>query len=478
MNEKKPFRLLAISSLMALIVSACSASGDSEATTTSGEGTDTTVATGGNTEPIVFWTAEDNAERVAAMEQIAARFTASSGIEVEVVAIAEDQLAAQTTAAAAADDLPDLFGAISLGFAHSLAADGLSDGQAAAEVVDSLGRDTFSTEALNLMSVGGQLIAVPSDGWMQLLLYRTDLFEAAGLDVPDTYDAIMTGATTLNEGSMAGIVAATGPADSFTQQTFEYFALGNNCQVVDDAGDVTIDSPECVETFQFYTDLIQQGSVAGIQDADTTRAAYFAGEAAMMVWSSFILDELAGLRNDALPTCPECVDDPSFLVDNTGFVTAVSGPSGEPSLFGEMVAFSIVEGGNEDAAKQFVEFMMSDGYVDWLALAPEGKFPTRLGTASNPTEYADAWQNLTTGVDTKAQLSELFDGEVLEALTAGVLSMDRWGFPQGQGRIVGPLLVELPIPNALGLALDGTLDPAGSVAEAEALIEEIVKSLE
>ena len=38
----------------------------------------------------------------------------------------------------------------------------------------------------------------------------------------------------------------------------------------------------------------------------------------MIVWSSFILDEMGGLRSDALPTCPECEDNPSFLVENSG----------------------------------------------------------------------------------------------------------------------------------------------------------------
>ena len=38
---------------------------------------------------------------------------------------------------------------------------------------------------------------------------------------------------------------------------------------------------------------------------DTTRATYFAGKAAMLIWSSYLLDELAGLRDDALPTCDE-----------------------------------------------------------------------------------------------------------------------------------------------------------------------------
>ena len=46
----------------------------------------------------------------------------------------------------------------------------------------------------------------------------------------------------------------------------------------------------------------------------------------MVIWSSFILDEMAGLRNDALPTCPECEDDPAFLAKNSGVVTAHPGP--------------------------------------------------------------------------------------------------------------------------------------------------------
>ena len=65
----------------------------------------------------------------------------------------------------------------------------------------------------------------------------------------------------------------------------------------------------------------------GGQDADTTRAAYFAGKAGMIVWSSFLLDELAGLRNDALPTCGECRDDKTFLAQNSGVVTAIKGPA-------------------------------------------------------------------------------------------------------------------------------------------------------
>ena len=105
---------------------------------------------------------------------------------------------------------------------------------------------------------------------------------------------------------------STDPADVFTQQTFEFLALGDGCHLIKD-GEVALDSPACVDAIATYAEQILEYSPGTVQDVDTTRATYFAGEAAMMIWSPFILDELAGLRNDALPTCDECADDPLFL---------------------------------------------------------------------------------------------------------------------------------------------------------------------
>ena len=430
--------------------------------------------------PITFWTAEDNAERVKAMQAIVTKFTAASGTEVKLVAIAEDQLVGQVTSAAAAGTLPDVFGAISLGTTHTLAGAGIIDADAAGRVINALGNGTFAKAALTLVTEDGKPVAVPSDSWAQLLAYRKDLFQQNGLATPDTFDAITAAAAKLNGNGRAGIVASTGAADSFTQQTFEYFAVANGCQAVDASGKVTLTSPACADTFKFYTDLIKKGSHSGGQDADTTRADYFSGKAGMIVWSSFLLDELAGLRNDALPTCSECRGDPTFLAKNSGIVTAIKGPDASaPADFGELVSFAITKGGpHEAAAEQFVQYMMSDGYVDWLALAPEGKFPTRLGTADDPQKYATAWGSLQTGVDKKAPLSDFYPKETLDQLTKSTDTMQRWGFSQGQGKIVGPLLTELPIPKALAAGLEGSADPAAIAQQAQSAVEEIVKGLQ
>ena len=80
----------------------------------------------------------------------------------------------------------------------------------------------------------------------------------------------------------------------------------------------------------------------GAQDVDTTRASYFAGKAAMFIWSTFVLDEMAGLRNDAKPNCPQCGADPAYLAKNTGVVTTIQGPDGDgPAVFGEITSWTV-----------------------------------------------------------------------------------------------------------------------------------------
>ena len=432
----------------------------------------------GAAETITMWTLEDVQERIDATKKIAADYSAKTGNKVDVVAVAEDQFPQLITSAAAADNLPDVIAALGLSSVQDLAAKELLDPAASKEVVDKLGTGTFSERALKLtQDTKGNQLAVPSDGWAQLLLYRKDWFDQAGLSAPTTYDELMKAAAAMKTADHAGITLATAPADSFTQQTFEHLALANGCQLVDDAGNITLTSPNCVQTFQTVSDLAKKYGPAGNQDVDSTRAAYFAGKAAMTVWSSFILDEMAGLRKDALPTCKECRSDKQYLAKNTGIVSALKGPMGGPAQYGEITSFAITDGA-ADATKDFVQYMMNDAYLDWLALAPEGKVPVRKGTADDPTKFTNGWANLEAGVDSKAKLSSIYSPEVLKELTNSPDTFQRWGIEQGKGALAGAMLAELPVPKALSAELNGKVDAAGAAAQAQKDVEEINKGLE
>lgn len=465
-------RLVAGLAVGALLTFAgCSGGGGGDAGGGSGGGS------GGDANALTVWTTEDQADRVAAQQKILDAWGAKSGATVKLVAVGEDQLTTVLTSAAAANDLPDAIAALGLNGVNQLATDDLLDPDAATAIVDGLGKDTFTPRALELTSAKGKQLAVPSDGWAQLLFYRTDLFKKAGLAAPKTYADIQRAATALNKGKTAGIVAGTAPADSFTQQTFEWAALANGCQLVDGGGAVTLNSPPCQQAFDFYGNLMKSSSVPGNQDADTTRATYFAGEAAMMIWSSFLLDELAGLRNDALPSCAECKNDPKWLAENTGVVTTLQGPSGTaPTAFGEIVSWNVLKDASPKT-KDMVSYLMSDGYLDWLKIAPEGKVPTRSGTSADPQEYTKAWSGLSAGVDKKELLSKSYPEAVLQAIATSPGSFDRWGIAQGQGQLASAVGGQFVVPQALAKMINSGASAAGAAGEAQTAAETIKSDL-
>jgi multiple sugar transport system substrate-binding protein len=424
---------------------------------------------GGDADSITVWIVEDLPDRVAATQAIVDSFSTESGVKVELVAVAEDQFNQVLTSNAAAGDLPDVIGAVPLGQVRTLSTNELIDTEAVGEVVDSLDAGTFRASALALTADGDDQLGVPSESWVQLLVYRKDLFDAAGLTAPTTYDDVLAAAEALDSPEMAGFVGANVAGDAFTAQTFEEIGLGNACELVDDEGEVTFDSDECVEALDFYGTLQQDFSVSGAQDVDTTRASYFAGQGAMLIWSSFILDEMAGLRDDALPTCPECADDPGFLAKNSGVVTSLQGPSGsDPATFGEITSWTIAADSSTDPAKEFVEYMMSDGYEPWIAIAPEGKIPVRSGDSPGATNYSDAWSQMQVGVDTKAPLSDFYGPDVIDALTSGADTLSRWAIEQGQGDLLGAIQGEQPVANAVNQVASGTSaeDAAQEAADA------------
>jgi multiple sugar transport system substrate-binding protein len=494
MKRARIFILLLV--VLAMVAAACdsddsddtttttTAAADGETTTTAAQETTTTAAADATVPPaepgaISFWSTETQAERLLITQGIIDAFTAETGIVVQLVPVSQDALSQVMLTNAASDTLPDVV-FHPLEFTIGWARAGILDVAAAGEVINNLGSDTFSQGALALASIDGAPAAIPSDGWGQLLVYRKDLFDAAGLDKPDTFDKIAAAAEALNDpgSSLFGITASNDPGGSFTQQTFEHIALANGCNLVDSGGAITLDSPNCVEAIDFYANLLTNYSPAGLQDVVNTRATYFAGQAAMIVWSPFIMDEMAGLRDEATPTCPECADNVAYLAENSDFVTSFSGPSGSPVQYGSVSYMGIGVTDNTEASKQFVEYWLSTGYLDWLSASVEGKFPMRYGTQDDPTAYIEGWQQLVTGVDRKAPLSDFYAEEVINGLIEGTNDFARWGFIEGQGELVTAVYGTLFVPQILDEVLAGSLSAEEAATQMQEIGEEEQSFLE
>lgn len=427
---------------------------------------------------ITFWSTENQPARAEKTQAIIDRFTEQTGIGVELVLVEENDIDSVMAANFAAGTLPDVV-FHPLEFAAAWFNEGVLDAAAATSTVEALDAGTFSEGALSMASADGQFISVPSDGWGQLLVYRSDLFDELGLEAPTDFDKIMTAAMACEDAGYTGILGGTDPGQVFTQQNFEHFAMANGAQLVDSGGTVTVDTPEMVEALDFYSELM---GVYGPKDTatywDQARALYFAGEVCMTVWSPFILDEMAGLRDSVLPNCAECSDDPAFIARNSAIVPSWSGPSGGPAQWGTVSYLGITTGADAASASEFVQFWLSDGYLDWLGVAAEGKFPMRRGASDNPTEFLEGWGNLEVGVDTRAPLSDFYSEEVLATIVEGANNFDRWGVPQGQGELISAVYAELLFPQYIADIIEGNLTAEDAAAELQVEIEDLLASLQ
>jgi multiple sugar transport system substrate-binding protein len=433
------------------------------------------------TTKITFWSNEFQPARVERQQAIINAFEAANeSVEVELVVMDENLMDQLMTLNVAAGTPPDIV-LHPLQLTAKWYDQGLLDAEFATEIINSLGADTFSQGALDLLATdAGNYAAVPSDGWGQMLLYRKDIFEANNLEAPTSYDAILAAAEALHDADngFVGFLGASSASELFTWQVFEHVALANGATFVDAEGNITFDTPEMIEALEFYNELMTN---YGPRESDyywlQTRAEYLAGNGAMTIWSPFILDEMAGLRDSVLPSCAECEEDPGFIARNTGVVSAFSGFSSDsPAAWGSVNSLGIAPGALPEA-QAFVEFWMSEAYLDGLAIAAEGKFPMRRGTAEEPNAFVEGWGNLDVGVDRRAPLSEFYDAETLNTIVSGSEGYSRMGYDVGQALIASAVSTQFFIQEAIVEMLNGDITPEEAAIAMQEAAEELQAEL-
>lgn len=414
-------------------------------------------------ENIRFWTTEEQPERLAKQQEMAAAFEKATGNSVEVIPVSENELGTRATAAFAAGDLPDVI-YHTLQYALPWAEAGILDTEAATEVIDNLGRDTFAAGPLAMAAYDGDIASVPVDGWTQMVVYRADLFAEKGLAPPNTFANVEAALAALhNPPEMYGFVAATKVDENFMSQVLEHVFLANGVSPVGADGAQELDVQATTEVLDFYK-AIAKASPPGELFWKQSRELYFAGQAAMIIWSPFILDELAGLRDSAAPTIN---DDPTTrdLAAATGIVTNFAGPSNpDGAAWGDVRYFGITSDADTEAAQAFVEYSMNDGYMQTLSIAAEGKFPVRTGTADEPGKFSAGWSEIPVGVDRKAPLKDLYSAEMLDEIVGGLKVAQRWGVAENQLALASKMINSQAINRIVRQYIDDEIDAAAAIA--------------
>ena len=417
---------------------------------------------------VEFWTTDNEEDRVDVYEQIAAKYMAEHPeVDIRIVPIEEGGISQRIATARAANRLPDI---VRMGIERvsSFAADGILDIEAAEATIASIGEEDFRAGPLIMVTdpTTGKYAAVPFDGWIQAIWYRADVFNSAGLNAPISWDDINAACDALpGTGNLLyGVTIGTDTGQNYGHQVFEQVAMSNNAWPFDEAGNVTMNTPEMIEALAFNADL-QRCALPGPQYWRGARESYELDQSGMLFYSTYIMDDLVdGSGLEAGGNVEIAVED---LALNTGFASEMVGPGGDSASYGQLVTLGLMQGADPVAQDVVKFFMTSDNYIDILALAPFGKVPVLESAVEGWGELSPYFANYSE--ETLAQIANGFEG------------MQRWLFrpdyDAAQRAVVGDIEGRLLIPTVLSnIALEGTMTPETAAAflqtEVEKLYEE------
>jgi len=245
--------------------------------------------------------------------------------------------------------------------------------------------DDFIPSIRDSLSYQGSMYAVPFYGESSFLAYRKDLFEKAGLTMPEhpTWPQIADLAAKLDDkaAGVSGICLRGKPGWGESLAPFSTVANTFGAQWFDQDWNAKLDTPEFREAANFYVNLVREHGEVGASSAGFSECGTRYGQGQAAMWYDATV--MAGTNED-----PES----SKVVGKSGYVAApvVKTPA-SGWLYTWSLAIPSVAKNKQDTWK-FLQWMTNKEFVQTVGKAygwnrvPPG---CRLSTYQIP-EYADA----------------------------------------------------------------------------------------
>ncbi|MHA6696109.1 ABC transporter substrate-binding protein [Homoserinimonas sp. A520] len=238
--------------------------------------------------------------------------------------------------------------------------------------------DDFQPGPVGSTTVDGAVVGVPIITEREVLYYRTDLLEAAGLEVPTTLEELEAAAKKIKEQNpdIAGFVARTGVSAAVTQ--FSSFLYSSGGDWIDDDGNAVIDSDAAAEAYELYGSLIRNYGPANV----STDMSWPEAMAIFTQGNAAFYTEADSLYKNA--TDPAS----STISDTVGFAQFPAGEEGSHPYNVPSWALGIAaETENTENAWKFIEWATSQDKM--LEIQQAGVPGSRISVWEDPSATAD-----------------------------------------------------------------------------------------
>ncbi|MEL6548904.1 MAG: sugar ABC transporter substrate-binding protein [Pseudomonadota bacterium] len=210
------------------------------------------------------------------------------------------------------------------------------------------------------LSHDGTLFAAPFYGESSMVMFRTDLMEAAGLEMPDepSWEFIREAAAAMTDrdNDINGIClrgkAGWGEGGAFINAMANSFGA----RVFDENWNAQLDSEEWNNTLTFFVDMMNESGPTGYATNGFNENLSLFNQGKCGMWI------------DATVAASFVTGDDSTVADSVGFALAPDNGLGKRSNWLWAWALAIPAGTQQEAeAKQFIEWATSKDYIELVA---------------------------------------------------------------------------------------------------------------
>ena len=213
--------------------------------------------------------------------------------------------------------------------------------------------------------IDGQLVGLPVRGHVQLLFYRTDLLEAAGVEPPQTWDDVVSAALAIQESSdAAGIALPYGKLSGQNLMVWMNLLWGNGGDLFDEDGNPVFNSEAGVAATEEYIGFLREDEIvpagsAVFVEQDAVNSFKQGNSAMLPVWW-WVRSQL---------TDPE---QSQLTEDQVGFTALPAVAGADRTTYTNTWIFGITEGSDsKDAAAEFLGWLTDPELERDILLDPE-----------------------------------------------------------------------------------------------------------
>lgn len=329
---------------------------------------------------ITFWHSFTQGARMEAVQAAAESFmTMHPEVKINIETFSWGDFNTRWNAGLTTGDLPDMSTAQGTGeVVEMLNADVLIPVD---DMVDNIGRDRFSANALADMTKGGAVYGVPYYSHAQVMWLRTDLMEAAGLSVPTTWDEFYDAAVALTKDGVYGAGFSCSTNDLLCTRYLNYYVRSGGGSLLNDDLTANLTSDLAIEGIEFWLKVYQNCSPAETINYDVNAHAtlFYQGLTAFDFNSGFMI---SGVQNNT-PEIAQYVDSallPKINADDPDY--------GAETSHIPLVVWKEAE--HPEICKAFIEYLyQEDNYITFLEAVPVGMLPALSDIATNPAYLAN-----------------------------------------------------------------------------------------